>query len=120
MEDILVPITFFAIVPFSIWAVSHYRYKARAKIAETLQGLVAAGQTIDPELIKSLGMPAKRPHADLRAGLIAIAIGLGFAVLGNNIAEPDAGPALLSIGAFPIFIGIALIGFWALISRKTD
>jgi len=120
MEDILVPLAFFGVIPLSIWAVTHYRFKSRAKMAETVQSLAAAGQPVDPEVIKSMGVPGKRPHSDLRGGLIAVAIGLGFAVLGAAIPEDEAGPMMLAMGSFPIFIGLALIGFWFFVSRKTE
>lgn len=120
MEDILVPLAFFGVVPFIVWSVTHYRHKSRAKLAETVQSIAASGQPVDPELIKNLGMPGKRAHSDLRGGLIAIAVGLGFAVMGQAIPDPEAGPMMLSLGSFPIFIGLALIGFWFFVSRKTD
>lgn len=118
LEDILVPLGFFAVIPLSIWAVTRYRYLSRAKMADMVQKIAEAGAPLDSDMIKSIGMPQKSPHADLRSGLIAIAIGLGFVAIGAAIPDPEAAPVMAAMGAFPFLIGIALIGFWAFAGRK--
>ncbi len=118
MEDILVPIAFFAMPALIVWAVSHYRYKSRAKLSDMVQSLIASGQTVDDKLLKSLTVAQKGPHADLRGGLISIAVGIGFTLMGRAIPEPEAGPIMAAIGSIPILIGLALIGFWFFVGRK--
>lgn len=118
LEDILVPLGFFAVIPLSIWAVTRYRYLSRAKMADMVQSIAQAGVPLDPELIKSISLPKKSRHADLRTGLIAIAIGIAFALVGGSIPDPEAGPVMTAIGAFPSLIGVALIGFWFFTGRK--
>lgn len=119
LEDILVPLAFFACIPLSIWAVTFYRFKSRARLADAVQKIAESGAQLDPELIKAIGMPGKSAHSDLRGGLIAIAIGISFAIVGLAIPDPEAAPAMTAVGSFPFLIGVALIGFWFFTGRKS-
>lgn len=118
MEDILVPIALFAIIPLTVWAVSYYRYKSRARIAETVQSIAASGQNVDETLIKSFAMPVKRKNSDLRSGMIAIAIGLGLLFSSGVADDSEAQAGLAALSSFPILIGIALLAFWFFVGRK--
>ena len=118
MEDILVPIALFAIIPIIVWAVSHYRYKTRAKSAEVVKAMIAKDVKVTPEIIKSVGFIPKRTHGDLRNGMILIAIGVAFIFFGGAIPDEEGQAVFGAISMFPILIGIALLIFWYAISRK--
>lgn len=118
MEDILVPIALFAIIPFIVWAVSHYRYKTRAKSAEVVEAMIAKGVEVTPEVVKSVGFIPKRTHSDLRNGLILVSIGIAFVIFGNAIPDDEAPKIMSGIAMFPTLIGVALLIFWYAISRK--
>lgn len=119
MNDILVPIVIFASVPFIVWAVSHYRYKARVKSSEVMQALVNKGETLTPEIIQSLGVKPQNRHGDLKTGLILIAIGLATILFGGAIPEDEAKQVFAGLAMFPLLVGIAFIGFWFFLGRKT-
>lgn len=118
MEDTLVPIVLFATVPFIIWAVSHYRYKARVKSSEVMQAMVNKGDTLTPEIIQSLGVKPQNPHGDLKTGVILVAIGLATILFGGAIPDEEAHQVFAGFAMFPLLVGIAYIGFWFFLGRK--
>lgn len=120
MDDILVPISLFAIIPITTWLVLKYRTAAYSKTADTLTALINKDVEITPELIRSLGVrPAKR-HRDLRIGLFLIAISLAAVFFGGLIPEDEAHDIFLGLASFPFLVGLVYLGLWALITRKDD
>jgi len=73
---------------------------------------------VTPEIIRAVGFAGKRSHSDLRTGMILVAIGMATFLLGGMVPEDDAQSVLGGIAMFPLFIGIAYLGFWFMISRK--
>ncbi|WP_017931651.1 DUF6249 domain-containing protein [Robiginitomaculum antarcticum] len=120
MEEILVPITLFAIIPVTVWAVSHYRYKTRNRMADVLQQYAVSDKEPPQDLIKAIGLPRRQPHTDLRRGMLAIAIGLAFFIMGSVIPDEEATVIFAGFASFPILIGIALLLFWYFVGRKTE
>lgn len=118
MEDILIPIVLFATVPFIVWAVSHYRYKARVKSSDVMQAMVNKGDTLTPEIIQSLGVKPQNRHGDLKTGLILVAIGLATLLFGGAIPEEEAHRVFAGFAMFPLLVGFAFIGFWFFLGRK--
>lgn len=118
MEDVLVPIAFFAIIPVTVWAVSHYRHKSRARLADMVQAMSASGNPVSEDLIKTLAVQHKRPHADLRTGLIWLALGLGLLIFAQAPGDDEAARIISAVASFPILIGAVFTGFWAVITRK--
>ena len=118
MEDVLVPIVLFATVPVIIWAVSHYRYKARVKSSEVMQAMVNKGDKLTPEIIQSLGVKPQNRHGDLKTGLILVAISLATILFGGVIPEDEAQQVFGGLAMFPLLVGIAYIGFWFFLGRK--
>lgn len=118
MEDTLVPIALFAIIPAIVWAVSAYRFKAHKASMGLLEVMAGKGEPVTPELVRTLGVRRRPKHADLRTGLVLIAIALATLVMGGAIPEPEAQAAFAGIAAFPGFIGLVFIGLWIAVSRK--
>jgi len=118
MEEVLVPIVLFATVPLIIWAVSHYRYKARVKSSEIMKAMVDKGDQLTPEIIQSLGVKPQNHHGDLKTGLILVAIGLATVLFGGVIPEDEAQQVFGGLAMFPLLVGIAYIGFWFFLGRK--
>tara|TARA_R110000782_G_scaffold7809_1_gene25890 strand:- start:1640 stop:2011 length:372 start_codon:yes stop_codon:yes gene_type:complete len=115
MEDILVPIVLFSVVPVCIWLVSYFNYRKRLTAHETVRHAIDSGQTISPELIEKMSLLVDPIRADLRRGVLFIAFGAAFAVLGTMIGFED-GEAIMpmfGVAAFPVFLGLAYLGLWA-------
>ncbi len=124
MEGIIAILLLFGAIPiiilFAVWVISNHRYKTRNRMADVLQQYATSGKEPPTDLVKSIGLPFRQPHTDLRRGLIAIAIGLATCVLGLVTDGKDETAGLLGLSAFPIFIGLALLGFWYFVGRKTE
>lgn len=78
--------------------------KRLALKTETLIKIVEHGATVDPDMLRVLSEPSG-PAADLRKGLIWLAIGIP-AVLGLMML-PEGPPWVL--GLIPVFIGLAYL-----------
>jgi purine-cytosine permease-like protein len=119
MEAILIPISFFAMVAAIVIAPKYFRSRDRARLLDTLRVAYDRGQPVPPDLIESLSFAeaqkVESPYRDLRSGLILIAVALAFVVLGSAIGyfegEHEAW-VISAIGAFPGFIGLALVALW--------
>ncbi|MEP3655832.1 MAG: DUF6249 domain-containing protein [Litorimonas sp.] len=118
MEEVLVPIALFAIAPLIVWAVCAYRYKTKKAIMKVLEAMTHKGEPISPAVIHALGIRPRNRNADLRTGIILIALAVAFFLLGAIIGEEDAIRGLSGIAMFPLVIGAAYVGIWAFIGRK--
>ena len=118
MEETLVPIALFAIAPLIVWAVVAYRYKTKKSVMKVLQAMTEKGDPISPATIHALGIRPRNKNADLRTGIILIALALAFFALGFIIGEEDSIRGLSGIAMFPLIIGGAYVGIWTFIGRK--
>ena len=115
MEDVLVPIVLFSVLPVCIWLVSLFNYKKRLTAHETVRHAIDSGQTISPELIEKMSLLVDPIRADLRRGVLFIAFGAAFAVLGFMVSfeDSEAVMPMFGVAAFPVFLGLAYLGLWA-------
>ena len=120
MEDILVPIALFGCIPLTVGLVAWNRRKAQIAMSEVMKKIVDKGEPLTPEVIKTLGVRQRPKHADLRTGLILVAIGIATIFLGGAIPEDEAQAAFGGIAMFPLLVGCVLIGLWAFIGRKSE
>ena len=112
MEDILIPLAFFAIVPVIVLIVSLNGRKRNADLQATVQKAIEKGVELTPDTIKALGVKPRLQYGDLRSGVIYVAIALAFIILGVSIGEnagEEALPIMLGVSAFPGLIGLSLI-----------
>ena len=114
MDDILVPIFLFAAIVAIIWLFSHYNYKKRLTAHDTLRLAVEKGQEVSPELVERMSYLNDPVKSDLRRGVLLIAFGIAFMVLGAIIPhdEPEAVRGILGVSSFPVILGLAYLGLW--------
>ena len=114
MAETLIPIFLFAAVVAIIWLYSHYNYKKRHSAHETLRLAVDKGQEISPELVERMSSINDPVKSDLRRGVLLIAFGVAFIILGSIVPhdEPEAMRGIVGISSFPIVLGIAYLGLW--------
>lgn len=114
-EEIFVPIAMFGMVVGVVWLVSYFNSRKRLTVHETIRHALDKGQPLSPELMDRMSMVTDPVRADLRRGVLFLAFGAAFAVLGTIIGmeESDALTPMLGVATFPIFLGIAYIGLWA-------
>ena len=114
MEDVIVPIVLFSVLPVCIWLVSLFNYKKRLTAHETVRHAIDAGQVVSPELVEKMSLLVDPVRADLRRGVLFIAFGAAFGVLGLLIGqeEGDAIMPMIGVASFPVFLGLAYLGLW--------
>lgn len=120
MEEVIIPVALFAIVPTIVWAVAAYRFKSHAATIGLLETVANKGDPITVELVKTLGVRRKPKHADLRLGLILIAIAAATAIFGNVIPEEDATRIFYGFASFPFLVGAVFLALWFTVSRQSE
>ncbi len=131
MEDTLVPVGLFAMVLGIVAVVNFYNHRNRKEVLDTVREAVRSGQTLEPELVKSLGVKPKKQGGDIKAGLVLLAIALGLVGLGwgleNSIPDLQADPSapdmtllMAGVAAIPGLIGVVLVifGLFAAMTSK--
>ncbi|HEX8570738.1 MAG TPA: DUF6249 domain-containing protein [Caulobacteraceae bacterium] len=119
MDEIWIPISFFAMIVAVVALPVYFRSKERAKLHDTLRVAYERGQPVDPAIIAAIQQGERaRPSAerDLRVGIILIAVALAMITMGlvtNDISDGHSLAGLSAAAAFPGFIGLAFIAFWA-------
>jgi hypothetical protein len=114
-EAIFIPITFFAMIVGIIWLFQHFALKKRIEAFQTLRFAIEKGQPLTPETLEAMARISS-PIADLRRGIVFVAIALGFGafatiISGNATGEMhDVRQALYGVATFPLFIGLAFLG----------
>ena len=114
MDEIFVPIFLFASIVAIIWLFSHYNFKKRLTAHETLRLAVEKGQEVSPELVERMSYLSDPVKSDLRRGILLIAFGVAFIILGALMPadEPEAMRGVIAISSFPVVLGIAYLGLW--------
>lgn len=120
MEEVLIPIALFVIIPLIIWIVSAYRYKSHATTISLLDTIANKGDPITLDLVRTLGVRRKPKHSDLRLGLILIAIAVATAIFGNMVPEDEAAQIFLGFASFPFLVGVVFVALWFAVSRNTE
>ena len=118
MEGTIAVIGVFGIIPLMMFLGLFYRNKARTKNVDLVQAMLDKDKEITPDIIRAVGFTGKRSHSDLRTGMILVAIGLATFLFGGMIPEDEAQSVMGGIAMFPLFIGLAYLGFWFMVSRK--
>ena len=98
------------------------RIKRNQYLHETIRIMTEKGLPIPPELISAVvGDPQQQPKtwsptAQLRSGIINIAIGLGLMLLFQEMHPEENW--LWAIGMIPFMIGVGFLLIWWIESRK--
>lgn len=114
-ESVFIPITFFAMIIGVVWLFQHFAMKKRIEAFQTLRLAIEKGQPLTPETLESMARLGS-PIADLRRGIVFVAIALGFATFSSIIGWNANGEmrevtrGLYGVATFPLFIGLAFLG----------
>lgn len=127
MDEIWIPISFFAMIVAVVALPVYFRSKERMRLHDTLRAAYERGQPVDPAIIQAIQRGERiRPSAerDLRVGVVLLAVALAMVTMGyalNDLSDGHTLPSLAAAAAFPGFIGIAFLAFWAAKrGRNTD
>ncbi len=124
MSGILVPISFFAMLAAIFVLPNYFKSRERIALQDTLRTAYQNGQPVPQEVIdaitkgeavKTMNVPS--PVRDIRAGIIWLAVGIGFGcfgwALGYSHDTDDAFWPILGMSAVPVTVGLALIAMGA-------
>ncbi len=114
MEDVFIPITLFGAIVAIIWLYSHYNFKKRLTAHESLRLAIEKGQEVSPELVERMSYLNDPVKSDLRRGILLIAFGVAFIILGMIVPhdEPEAMRGIVGVSSFPVVMGLAYLGLW--------
>ena len=90
----------------------YFRYRTQQESQSTLRAAIERGLELSPELLQQLGEQARPKDADLRRGVLAIAVGAGIAAFGLLQGDPEVFLRLRAGGAMFVIIGLAFLGLW--------
>lgn len=110
-EAILVPAIVFGSLVLIIWTVQFFAAKKRAEAMLTLRLAIEKGQEISPEAMHAMTSMGRHPKADLRQGIVWLAVAGAFGALAGIVATEhvEAVRPLLGVAVFPLFLGIAFL-----------
>ena len=118
--EVVVPIGFLLFLAAIILVPPYLRSREKLRLHETLRMAYDKGQPVPPEMIEALQADKARPSPDrdLRRGIILLAIAgalVFFGFMMNGIAETEGHAFWPIVGsaAFPGFIGLGYLAFWA-------
>ncbi len=112
MEEIVIPISFFAmvfgIVTVSVWAST----QSKRELNETIRRAIDSGQKLDSEVISALHKPVRSPAQDFRGGIVLLCLAIGFVVAGlmANGAIAGMGGGWDDDAGIGFFVAAAIVG----------
>jgi hypothetical protein len=123
MEDILVPLGFFAMIAAIIIVPRYLKSQERIKLHETLRASIEHGSPLPQDVVDAITSELKggtSPDRDLRRGIVLLGLAVGLIAVGYGASFEFDGALRSSFGvaAFPGFIGIALIVLSVLARRN--
>jgi hypothetical protein len=110
----------FGMPVFIVAIIFFFVYRSRQETQKTLRMAIEKSDSLPPEFLENLKAMQKKPKTpgnDIRAGLILIAIALGFVALDATTHSYMLGH-LSGVAAIPGFIGVALLILGVIGSRK--
>ena len=110
-EDVMIPFIIFTSLAVIIIAAFYFSYRKRIVVYDAIKVAIEKTGSVDPALVEAIIRDNVGPYADLRKGIILIAIASAFVVLGYSIPEPEAVKPMLGVASFPGLIGIAYFAF---------
>ncbi|MCI5045313.1 MAG: hypothetical protein MRY72_11505 [Aquisalinus sp.] len=112
---IIVPLIVFASITAIIATPFYFRHRNRRLLYEAIKTSVEETGSADPKLIAAITHDAVGPNADLRRGILMLALAGALVILGL-FADWDV--PFLGLAAFPGLIGLAYIVFHLFIPRE--
>ena len=107
MEGILIPLGAFAAFVICYWANQHYKNRGKERTQDTICKAIDAGQQLNPETIKALGVRSmSSSYTDLRKAILFLGIGCAVLIFAQVIPDDKAPQIISGIAAFPIMLGI--------------
>jgi hypothetical protein len=115
-EAVFIPVTFFIMIIAVVWLFQHFAMRKRMEAFQTLRLAIEKGQPVTPETLEAMARLSS-PIADLRRGIVFVAIAAGFGTFalilaGNRVDDEwqEVMRGLIGVAMFPLFLGLAFLG----------
>lgn len=108
---IIAIVMIFGMPVFIVAIIFFFAYRSRQETQKTLRMAIEKSDSLPQEFLESLKSLQKKPKTpanDIRAGLILLAIALGFVTL-DMVTHGYHLSGLTGVAAIPGFIGVALL-----------
>ena len=110
-EDIVVPIAIFGSIAAMVIASFHFSFKKREAVFDAIKVAIEKTGTVEPALVDAIMRDNIGANADLRKGILFIAVAVALAMLGLMIPEEDVLGPMMGVASFPGLIGFSYVGF---------
>lgn len=110
-EGMMIPLGLFAAIAASFIAAAFFSYKKRRVVYDAIKVAIEKNGQVDAALVEAIIRDKIGPYADLRKGIILIAVAGAFIVLGFSIDEEEAIRPLVGLASFPGLVGLAYVAF---------
>lgn len=110
-SEIFIPLTMFLTIAVIAVAAFHFNYKKRMVVYDAIKTAIDKTGSIDPALVEAIIRDNIGPYADLRKGIILIAIAAAFITLGYCIPDDEAMRPMLGVASFPGLVGVSYVLF---------
>ncbi len=110
-EDVLIPFVVFGSLAVIIVSAFYFSYKKRTVVYDAIKVAIEKTGTVDAALVEAIIRDNVGPYADLRKGIILIAVAAAFILLGFSIPDEEAVGPMFGVASFPGLIGLAYVAF---------
>lgn len=110
-EDVLIPMVVFGSLAVIVVSAFYFSYKKRTVVYDAIKVAIEKTGSVDAALVEAIIRDNVGPYADLRKGIILIAIAAGFIALGAAVPEEEALRPMLGVASFPGLVGLAYVAF---------
>ncbi|MEX0645607.1 MAG: hypothetical protein WD076_09865 [Parvularculaceae bacterium] len=117
--EIIVPSVLFISIAAVFVAAFFYQHRNRRVVYDAIKVAIEKTGQVDAALVEAIIRDKIGPNADLRKGIILVAIAAAFAVLGYSIDEAEAIGPMIGVASFPGLVGLAYIAFHFFAPRES-
>jgi len=110
-EDVLIPFVVFGSLAVIVVSAFYFSYKKRTVVYDAIKVAIEKTGTVDAALVEAIIRDNVGPYADLRKGIILIAVAAAFILLGFSIPDEEAVGPMFGVASFPGLIGFAYVAF---------
>ncbi|HOP19700.1 MAG TPA: DUF6249 domain-containing protein, partial [Amphiplicatus sp.] len=109
MEDVFVPVTLFVVIGVIFLSAYYFSYRKRSIVYDAIKVAIEKTGQVDAALVEAIIRDKIGPNADLRKGILLIAVAAAFVILGYTIDDAEAIGPLMGVASFPGLIGVCYI-----------
>ncbi len=109
--EIIVPTVLFISIAAVFVAAYFFQHRNRRVVYDAIKVAIEKTGQVDAALVEAIIRDKVGPNADLRKGIVLIAISMAFIILGYTIDEAEAIGPMIGVASFPGLVGLAYVAF---------